>query len=304
MIHGIRTDPTCLARISAEGGYDDQHEIMTKLLIVLSVLAFVGGLGAIVTPLGQVAQPLEKSGEPSSGVRLAYREASRRTSPAGDFITYVLRADGLPKGKAYSLTGTWMNGKTAKVPEPLHTDGSGRVLAKDGSEFNLILGGTFAGEFIGFTLLSDDGTAKASVEITPVPIEAVGKGGCRLSARPMSIRGDSFSISGEGFGPDQQIKGVASSSGELANVSLKNRGDGSFKLVVFPGVVGKGGGEADLTASDSLCSVTLHYNWGDAMMKDRRNRPQAAPEAQATPTAPAAPTRPQTAAQPAPNPTP
>jgi hypothetical protein len=110
---------------------------MTKLPVVLSMLAYLGGFGAIAKSLEQATQSQEKSVEALSNVRLTVREKSRRPSPSGDFITYVLRADGLPQGKSYSLTGAWMNGKTAGVPKKLHLDGSGRVLTEDESEFDL-----------------------------------------------------------------------------------------------------------------------------------------------------------------------
>jgi Tetratricopeptide repeat len=115
-----------------------------------------------------------------------------------------------------------------------------------------------------FALASDDGSAKGSVEITPFPIQAVGDGGCRLSVRPMSANGDSFSIAGQGFHPDQKVKGIAVSSGERAEVPVDNKG-GAVKVVIFPAVVGRSGGEASFSASDSACSVTVHYKWGDQM---------------------------------------
>jgi hypothetical protein len=252
-----------------------------KLLVGLGVFACLGGFGAHARPLVQAAQTAEKSAEPSSGPHLFYQEKSRRTSPTGDFITYVLRADGLPQGKPYSLTGTWMNGRTAKVREPLHLDGSGRVLTKDGSEFDLVLGGTFTGEFIRFTLISDDGTAKASAEITPVPIQAVGKGGCRLTVKPMTVTGEAFSIIGEGFQPGQEIKTLANSSGKVMEGHADNKG-GNLKMVIFPAMAGQSGGNASLTASDKSCSVTVRYAWGSAMMKLSPTANQETPETQAT----------------------
>jgi hypothetical protein len=264
---------------------------MRKLLLGLGVLAYLGGLGANAGTLLQAAQTVEKSGEPSSGPQLSYREVSRKASSTGDFITYRLRADTFPGGKTYSLTRTLMNGATYKVPEPLHIDGSGRVLMKDGSEFDLVLGGTFPGEFMRFTLLSDDGTAKAFAEITPVPIQAVGNGGCRLTVKPMMAAGEAFSIIGEGFQPGQEIKTVAVSSGQSMEGHADNK-NGNLKMVVFPAVTGQSGGDASLTASDKSCSVTVHYAWGNAMRKLSPTANGEAPEKQAA------------AAQPAPTQTP
>lgn len=254
---------------------------MNKLLVGIGVLVYLAGVVAIARPVEQVAQRQQKPQDPPSGARLIFQEKSRDASPSGDFIKYVLRTDGLPESKSYSLIGKWMNGKTGPVPEELHIDKAGRVMRKDGDELELVLGGTFPGEFIRFALVSADGAAKAFGEITPVPIEAVGKGGCRLLVKPMSIKGEVFSIIGAGFKPDEKIKAVATSSGEKMNSPIENKG-GNLKLVLFPAVVGRTGGNASLTASDSSCSVTVHYAWGDAMTKLSPTANQAAPEAQPT----------------------
>lgn len=263
---------------------------MRKLLVGLGVLAYLGGFDANAGPLLQAAQTVEKSGEPSSGPQLSYREVSRKASPTGDFITYRMRADRFPGGKTYSLTRTLMNGATYKVPEPLHIDGSGRVLMKDGSEFDLVLGGTFPGEFMRFTLLSDDGTAKAFVEITPVLIQAVGKGGCRLTVKPMMATGEAFSIIGEGFQPGQEIKTVAVSSGQSMEGHADNK-NGNLKMVLFPAVKGQSGGDASLTASDKSCSVTVRYAWGNAMPKLSPAANREGPERPVTAAAQPAPTQ-------------
>jgi hypothetical protein len=182
-----------------------------------------------------------------------------------------------------------MNGKTAVI-EALHIDGSGRVVKKDGEELSLALGRMFPGEFIEFTLAADDGTAKASVEIALFPIEAVGNGGCRLSVKPMTLQGDIFQINGAGFKPDQEVNAVGTLDGQVTRQRYKTKGDGSLNIVVFPPVPGiKSGGEASLTASDASCSVTVRYNWGNAMTR-------AAPEGQATSSAPL-PASPQAAQQ-------
>jgi TPR repeat protein len=269
---------------------------MTKLPVVLGVLTYLGGLTATARPLEQAAQSQKKSREPSSRASLTLREKSRRSTPKGEAVTYVLQADGLPQGKSYKFSGRRMDGSTGASPEVLHVDGSGRVLSKDGSEFELTLGGMFAGEFTIFTLASEDGTAKAAVEITPFPIEAVGKGGCRLWVKPASIKGDIFSVTGEGFKPGQEIKTVASFSGEVIKGRADNK-DGNLKIFLWPAVRGRNGGEGSLTASDESCSVTIRYAWGDAMTRLSPTANRAANEAQATPAAPRLPVQAQAGPQ-------
>src|SRR6266496_215644 len=267
---------------------------MTKLLALLSMLAYLGGSSATAKPIERVEQSREKPEARSSGARLTFRETSRRASPDGEIVNYALQADGLPQGKSYTLVGKWMNGKVGVI-KALHLDASGRVLTQDGEELSVALGRMFRGEFIEFTLASDDGTVKASVAMTLHPMEAAGNGGCRLSVKPMSIRGDVFQIIGAGFQPGQKIKAVAISEGEVAHPRWKAKDDGSLNVVVLPAVVGKSGGEASVTASDASCSVTVRYNWGDAMMR-------AAPEGRAAASAPPLPTQSQAPAGQSPTP--
>jgi hypothetical protein len=273
---------------------------MTRLLVFLTVLTYLHGPSATAQSLSPSPQAQEKPGAPPSGARLIFQEKSRDASPNGEFIRYVLRAEGLPQGKSYKLSGTRMNGSIGSIPDVLHVDGAGRVLSQNETEFELALGNMFAGEFVVFTLASEVGTAKASVEITPFPIEAVGNGDCRLSVKPLSVKGDMFSISGQGFKPGAKIKGVGRSSGEVMDTHLDNKG-GNLKLVVWPAVVGKTGGEASLTASDSSCSVTVHYAWGDAMTKLSPTATRAASKAQPTPAMPESPAAVQSPGVPASN---
>lgn len=263
---------------------------MSKLLFGLSVLAYLGGFSATATPLEQAAQSQQKSEEPPPGARLTFREKSRQQTPKGEFIVYVLRAEGLPQGKSYKLVGTRMDRSTGAVPAALHVDGSGRVLVEDGSEFELTLGGMFAGEFVVFTMASDDGSAKASLEVTPFPIQSIGKGGCRLTVKPMLANGQAFSIIGEGFKPGDEIRTVSTSSGKVMQGHADNKG-GNLKIVVFPAVAGQSGGDASLTASDKSCSVTVRFAWGDAMTKLSPTANQAAPGTQAAPAENPAPTQ-------------
>jgi hypothetical protein len=279
---------------------------MTKLLVLLSMLANLDGLSAAAVPLERMAHSDGKSEERPSGARLTYRETGRSEASSGELIHYALHADGLPQGKSYSLGGKWMNGRVGVI-KGLHIDGSGRVLTADGQELDLVLGRMFPGEFIEFILAADDGAAKAAVEITPFPIEAVGNGGCRLSVKPTEITGQIFRITGSGFQPDQKIRGGSTSDGEAQHQGWKTKSDGTLpNTFILPAVRGKSGGEASVTASDNSCSVTVRYHWGSEMTR-------AAPEGRATapasplPTesqAPAGPQSPTASAQLATTPTP
>jgi hypothetical protein len=200
----------------------------------------------------------------SSGARLTFRETSRSATSDGEFVHYAFRADGFLPAKSYSLTGKWMNGKTRSF-QSLRIDGSGRVFSDDGVEVDMTLGKMFPGEFIEFTLAAEDGSATASVEITPFPMEAAGNGSCRLVVKPMSARGDMFQIIGSGFRPEEEVKVVETLDGMSHDERWKAKADGTAKIVVLPGGAGRNGGEGIVTASDGACSVTVRYHWGIEM---------------------------------------
>ena len=193
--------------------------------------------------------------------------------PGLDMVRYALKTDGLPKDQRYALYGRWMDGRSTEVTRGIRIDESGYVRDAKGEEFTLALGRMFPGELATFALVSEDGTAKAFVEITPFPIQAEGKGGCRLAVRPMDAHGQAFIITGSGFGPNKKLKTVSTSVNEVMYETRDGRSDGTLpKQVIFPAVVGRTGGDASYEASDSDCSVKVRYTWGDEM----RGKPAAA----------------------------
>lgn len=251
-----------------------------RSLVLVGAFAFLAGPGrALTVPEEVTATPQQVSTEASPGLRLTSEEKSRGTQDGLEVVRYVFKADGFPGDKSYVLVGKRMDGKPQEVARGFRIGESGRVLDPDGDEFVLSLGRLFRGEYVVFALISEDGASKAFVELTPYPIEAEGKGGCRLSVRPMMLSGQMFQINGSGFEPNKKLKIVSFSSNEVARSSAEGRPDGTLKHVILPAVVGKTGGDASFAASDSACEVKVDYKWGDAM----RSLPPAPPKSE-TPT--------------------
>jgi hypothetical protein len=220
-------------------------------------------LGAPQTAQGGAAQSEASATSPQA--RLSAVEKGRQTVKGAEVITYTFRAEGLPKDKVYILVGQWLDGKTAEAGKGLQIDESGRIVGTDGEEMIVSFASMIPGEFVVIALVSEDRTAKASVEVTPFPNQAEGKGGCRLSVQPMIANGQVFRMTGEGFIPNHDIRISATSSGEHSSQTVKGKADGSLNFSIFPAVVGKTGGDASFTASDSECSATVNYNWGDQL---------------------------------------
>ncbi len=244
---------------------DSEATIRNLIPILWSAIAYLGGPEG-AAPLPAEGDPAQsKSAASSPGMRLTYEEKSRDASTGLEMVTYILKAGGFPADKRFTLVGQRMDGKSVEIAKGIRIDESGRVLGPDGEEVKLSLGRMFAGEFAVFALTSEDGSAKASVEITPFPIQAEGAGGCRLSVQPMSLNGQIFEIRGVGFKPDAKLKTTSTSSGERGDTEYNSKNDGTLKVILFPATRGRSGGDASFTASDSTCSATVNYKWGDQM---------------------------------------
>jgi len=246
-----------------------------KLRLGPVLASLLAGLSGAAGAPGQTTPTPRPQNANTPGMSLAYHEKSRGTENDLEMVNYSLEADGFPGDKRYALYGRWMDGRSAELARGITIGESGGLVTSKGDEFVLALGRMFQGEFAAFALVSEDGASRAFVEITPFPIHAEGKGGCRLNVRPMDVQGQTFSITGSGFKPDKTLKTVSSSLNEVAYGSLKGRPDGTVKMVVFPAVVGRTGGDASFEASDSDCSVKIGYRWGDQLR--RPSSPSATP---------------------------
>jgi len=202
------------------------------------------------------------------GARLTSEEKSRGNEKGLEMVHYVLRVEGAPARQRYALQGRRMDGSSAAIASELRIADSGLLVGRDGEAVDLALGQLFRGEYVTMTVVSEDGSAKASVDITPFPIKAAGKGGCRLSVKPLDAKGQAFAITGSGFRPNEKLRVVSKSVDETMNTSVNGRADGSVKQVIFPAVVGRTGGDASFEAADSVCSVAVRFRWGDEMRND------------------------------------
>jgi hypothetical protein len=221
---------------------------------LLSLLACLGA-----------AAPQEKAAT-TPGAHLLFKEKSRDTEQGFEMVHYALKAEGLPKDQRYALYGRWMDGSSKEAARGLRLDEAGILRDDKGEPFTLSLGQTFPGEYITIALVSEDGKAKAFGEITVYPIQAEGKGGCRLVVRPLDPKGQTFAIIGTGFGPGKKLKIASTSVNESMHETKTAGPDGTLpKQVILPAVIGRTGGEASYEVSDSDCTVKVLYKWGDEM---------------------------------------
>jgi hypothetical protein len=244
---------------------------MAVFLGLLLVAALVDGRDASADARPTPAPQPKRSNTP--GMSLSAVERSRGKEHGIEGVRYALRTEGFPKDHLYALYGRWMNGQSAEVTKGARIDETGLLHGPGGDEISLWLAQMFPGEYATFALVSEDRSATAFVEITPFPIQAEGKGGCRLFVRPMEPGGQVFLITGSGFKAGRTLKTLSSSVNESARGTVDGRPDGSVKEVILPAVVGHEGGPASFEASDGDCTVRVDYKWGDQM----RSTPPASP---------------------------
>jgi len=236
---------------------------MAVFLGLLLVAALVDGRNAPADPAPTPPPQPKLSNTP--GMSLAAVERSRGREQGLDGVRYALRTEGFPKDHLYALYGRWMNGQSAEMTKGARIDETGLLRGPDGDEVSLWLARMFPGEYATFALVSEDRSATAFVEITPFPIQAEGRGGCRLLVRPMELGGQVFLITGSGFKAGRKLKTFSSSVNESLRGTVDGRPDGSVKEVILPAVVGHKGGPASFEASDGECTVRVDYRWGDQM---------------------------------------
>ena len=221
-------------------------------------------LMSLLACLGAAA-PQEKA-PATPGAHILFAEKSRDTQQGFEMVHYALKAEGLPKDQRYALYGRWMDGSSKEAARGLRLDEAGNVRDDKGEAFTLSLGQMFPGEYVTIALVSEDGKAKAFGEITLHPIQAEGKGGCRLAVRPLDPKGQIFAIIGTGFGPGKKLKIVSTSVNEVMHETKNAGADGTLpKQVILPAVIGRTGGDASYEVSDSECTVKVLYKWGDEM---------------------------------------
>lgn len=238
-----------------------------SVLCLLVSAAAPPAFAAAPTPVPQ-SPTVSATPKPSGATKdahLTYVEQSRGVDQGVAVVHYALRVDGVPRDKSYTLYGKRMNGTTAEIQKDVRVGDGGTLRKPDGKELDLSLGRMFAGEYGVFALVSSDGEIKTFVEITPFPIQADGKGGCRLQARPMDLRGQGFVITGSGFQPGRKLSTVTSSDGEDTKGTTNTQADGTLKQVVFPRMTGGSGGEATYEVTDSPCSAKVLFHWGDEL---------------------------------------
>lgn len=84
-------------------------------------------------------------------------------------------------------------------------------------------------------------------------------GRCRL--RVKSKDGRTFTIEGDGFEPNEELRVTSRSAGEVMSQETKASSKGKHGATMLPQVLGKEEGTASYTVEGKGCTVSVIYNW-------------------------------------------
>jgi hypothetical protein len=117
-------------------------------------------------------------------------------------------------------------------------------------------------------LASDDHTLSAFAKIIPHPIAARDRA-CAVSLELISLHGNRFVASGEGFVPGEDVDIELRSSGRVTQKKQRISAQGLLPL----DVVSHGAISTDLSARYLVkarsCEPVVEYEWGEAALKRR-----------------------------------
>ena len=231
-----------------------------KRVIGFPVLAV---LVASLAPLPRAsAQTFQVPAPPehTPGVEFTLEEVSRSKNNGLTVVDYQPKLSGVPQGKTYQL---WMRPSFSDaVPlslpnlplDNLSPNASGQLVVPISFNANRY----HKGEPYELQIRSNDETVHAVVKVFPFPILAE-QDGCRIWVEFVKDNFKEATIWGDGFEPDASV-----------TLSTQDGRDQREQQVTVPpsGIFSRDvkhrnrGGEADLSAVSSSCSVTLSYNYG------------------------------------------
>jgi len=207
----------------------------------------------------------------SPGASVSLRQTSTRKIENHTAIVYRLFATGLPKDKVYDLLATSFDLQPTPSLTGITLDATGQAICagrqdtcgdpqKPNDPVNLVVLAA-RGEPKRFSLVSEDGQAKAFVSVVPFPIIETDRG-CAAEAILLLADAGAVLIHGSGFGPNTAVHFVGDSGGEEQQGDFNVDADGSFYNGLLPYTNGKTTGATKVTLTSQSCSPSLTFKWG------------------------------------------
>lgn len=136
-------------------------------------------------------------------------------------------------------------------------------------QFTFILGNFMPGEPLHYALVSRDKKTCLAGSVIPNPLEFTWPDGASMALTMNDAEAQVFTLSGQGFLPNEPFLMTSLSSDESIASPLEAEPDGSFTLMLCPGVKGTTGGHAKITLERKTAEEigVILYPWGDAAQK-------------------------------------
>jgi hypothetical protein len=207
------------------------------------------------------------------GLHLRFAQFNKHKTADGNAIVYRVYASGAPTNQRYSLV-SWTVGEQLQsaVPE-VWLNSSGLLMrsqptqeeqnadsVSEQHELDLVVQAR-KGEPKRFAIVSEDQKLLVPGTLVPYPIEAKDKA-CGVHALLASPHGEAFLLEGSGFARNTTVKVDSISAGEHQTANFQSSVLGELNATIFPFVVGKDSGVAEVHLSTPACNLELKLPWG------------------------------------------
>ncbi|HSX25680.1 MAG TPA: hypothetical protein VLE89_01565 [Chlamydiales bacterium] len=208
-------------------------------------------------------------GHPSDEFTLAIEPYDPLTTPKGTFPLVLLKGDRVPLEERliFAIVDT-VNGKIDPQFEfEVQEAGNLKIFDKNGVRFEneipfVACDGLIVGKPILYAVVSKEKFTIATAEFIPYPLETKMEEGPQVSlvvTHPMLTR---FQLRANGFDANERVKLIHQSGNQREEVVMFANEEGNFSFGLNPTVLGRLGGEANLTIERGGEEFSLDYPWG------------------------------------------
>ena len=204
------------------------------------------------------------------GIRLELVELP--SSAAAGTTKYRLRAQGVPRGVTFGVWTKDFGQQFTQEFSGIRIDEAGALVSDDGSgqarrleDIELDPGHYPRGAVWMVALASDDYKLSAFAKVIPHPIVAR-DGACAVHLELISLHGNRFVASGDGFAPGEEVDIELRSSGRVTQRKERTSAEGLLPLdVVSHGAISTNS-NARYEVKGPACKPVVEYEWGEAAL--------------------------------------
>jgi hypothetical protein len=204
------------------------------------------------------------------GIRLELVELASGAAPGT--IKYRVRVEGVPRGITFGVWTKDFGQQFTQALSGIRMDETGVLVSDDGSgqsrrleDISLDPGPYPNGAVWMVALASDDYNLSAYAKVIPRPI-AARDGACVVHVELISLHGNRFVASGDGFTPGEEVNIEMRSSGRVTQRKERISVEGLLPL----DVVSHGAISTDFSARYEVkapsCKPVVEYEWGEAAL--------------------------------------